>query len=62
MKIDFYNTGVTQDLVLNFSLYLVIFLNGTCLSWSQEDFGMMHQRYWSDVLMCDASLLRSSLK
>ena len=29
---DFYNAGVIQGLVLNFGLYLVIFLNGVCLS------------------------------
>ena len=64
---DFCNAGVIQGLVLNFSLYLVIFLNGACLSRmlfteSEKSFGMMHQCHCSEVLMCEASLLRSSLE
>ena len=31
-------------------------------SWSQKSFGMMHQCYCSEVLMCEASLLKSSLE
>ena len=66
IEIDFCNAGVIQGLVLNLDLYLVIFLNGACLSriysWSHKGFGMMHQCYCSEVLMCGASLLRSSLE
>ena len=55
IEIDFCNAGVIQGLVLNLSLYLVVFLNGTYISRSQKSFGMMHQCYCSEVLMCGAS-------
>ena len=55
--------GVIQGLVLNSSLYLVIFLNGACLSMilltESKSFGMAHQCYCCEVLMCEASLLSS---
>ena len=31
-------------------------------SWSHKSFGMMHQYYYSEVLMCEASILRGSLE
>ena len=45
---DFYNAGVIQGLVPNFSLDLVIFSNGACLS---RIFFMQSKKFWNDSLI-----------
>ena len=58
IKIDDYSAAVIQEIVLNFSLYLPIILNGACLSNIHEvkkSFGMIYC-YCFEVLKCEANL------
>ena len=47
-KNGFCNAGIIQGLVLNLSIYLVIFVNGTC---SSRILFMESKRFWNDAML-----------